>query len=71
MANPNYKYLFSRELLRLVNEIFPAHGITEMDDEQYDQMIIEITQQAYYPILQEIHHTLPETRAVPLVAVRW
>lgn len=49
----DYKAVFARELLLMINEVFPAHGIDQMDEEEVDQLVIDVTRECYWPIMGE------------------
>ena len=48
-----FRELFSETLHELMCEVFPRHGIDTMPDEEYDALIVEITQKHYFRILGE------------------
>jgi hypothetical protein len=49
----DYKEIFATTMYEMICEIFPAHGIEQMDEEEFDQMVTEITREHYWPILGE------------------
>lgn len=48
-----FREIFSETLHELMCEVFLRHGITTMPDDEYDALIVEITQKHYFRILGE------------------
>ncbi len=49
----DYKAIFSRVVLEMMTEIFEAHGIYELEEEVFDEIVTECTKEVFWPALQE------------------
>ena len=49
----DYVGIFANTMYEMICEIFPAHGIEPMDDEEFGTMVAEITREHYWSILGE------------------
>lgn len=66
----DYEYLFSKTLAELMCEVFPAHGIDSMPDDEFDQLVAELTRDHFHECGAEFRRRYGLSTA-PKIRMRW
>jgi len=66
----DYEHLFARTLHELICKIFPAHGIDSMPDDEFDALVMELTDSEFWATVQEYRATVGAPPVLPRMGWR-